>query len=86
MFLNPISVAMQQLPAPQGYVSIRIPAMEQQKSTVQCTIYNSEQEPVRMIPLEGGHVKGVYTLQLKTLPPGNYVVHVGQQELKIHLE
>lgn len=86
LFLNPASVAMQQLPAPRGYVSIRVPAMEQERNTVQCTIYNSSLEPVRMIPLEGGHYKGTYTLQVKTLPAGAYVMNVAGQELKINLK
>ena len=60
--------------------------MEGSKGVVQCTIYNSAQEPVRMIPLEGGHHKGLYTLQVKTLPPGAYTVRVGQQQLTIELK
>lgn len=86
LFLNPVTVAMQQLPAPEGYVCIRIPALEQQHDAVQCTIYNNRRVPVRMIPLEGGHRNGEYTLQVKTLAPGEYVVNVGQQQLKINLE
>ena len=86
LFLNPLSVAMQQLPAPKGCVTIRIPAMERQKDIVQCTIYNSRHEMVRMIPLEGGHHQGLYTLQLKTLLPGTYLVRAGRQELAIELE
>lgn len=86
LFLNPLTVAMQQLPAPEGHVCIRVPAMERQKGAVQCTIYNSGQEPVRMIPLEGGHHKGLYTLQVKTLPPGAYTVHIGPQQLAIEVK
>lgn len=86
LFLNPLTVAMQQLPAPEGHVCIRVPAMEQEQGTVQCTIYNSGFEPVRMIPLQGGHHKGIYTLQVKTLPHGAYVLQVGEQRLDIHLE
>ncbi len=86
LFLNPVTVAMQQLPSQEGEVCIRIPAMEQEKSVVQCTIYNSGFEPVRMIPLQGGHSKGIYTLQVRTLPPGAYVLQVGARRLDIHLE
>jgi hypothetical protein len=86
LLLNPVTVAMQQLPSPEGYVSLRISELEQQRCTVQCTIYNSSMEPVRMIPLQGGHFKGEYTLQVKSLPPGAYSVRVGQQELDINLK
>ncbi|WP_343307593.1 hypothetical protein AAHN97_10700 [Chitinophaga niabensis] len=80
------NVVMQQLPSGEGTVCIQVPAMEQQRGTVQCTIYNEQQMPVRMIPLEGGHKKGVYTLQLHTLEAGNYTVSVQQLNLPVKLK
>ncbi|MRG44462.1 hypothetical protein GFS24_05025 [Chitinophaga sp. SYP-B3965] len=80
------NVALQQLPSVEGTVCIQVPVMEQQKGTVQCTIYDEQQVPVRMIPLEGGHKLGVYTLQLRTLAAGNYVVSVQDLRLSVKLK
>lgn len=77
------TVTMQQLPSAEGSLRIEVPSLAQHSGTVQCTIYNDQHEPVRMIPLAGGHKKGVYTLQLKTLPAGEYVVSVQQQMLAV---
>lgn len=73
------TATMRQLPSAPGVLCIEMPVLECQKGTVPCTIYNERLEPVRMVPLTGGHKKGVYTLQLKTLPAGRYVVAVQQQ-------
>lgn len=80
------NVVLQQLPSTEGTVCIQVPAMERQKGTVQCTIYDEQQVPVRMIPLEGGHKQGVYTLKLNTLAAGNYVVSVQQLSLPVKLK
>lgn len=79
------TVTMLQLPSAEGYLCIQVPALEKQAGMVQCTIYNDLLEPVRMIPLAGGHRKGVYTLQLRTLPAGEYTVMVKDQQLKVKL-
>lgn len=77
---------MQQLPAGKGHVRIQIPALAFQEGTVQCTIYDAQQMPVRMIPLEAGHARGVYTLQLASLPSGRYTVQVKEKQLAVKLE
>ncbi len=77
---------MQQLPANRGQVRIQVPTLAYQQGTVQCTIYDAQQVPVRMIPLEAGHARGVYTLQLATLPAGKYTVQVKGQQLDVKLE
>ncbi|WP_120515876.1 hypothetical protein [Chitinophaga barathri] len=77
---------MQQLPANKGRVRIQVPSLAFEQGTVQCTIYDAQQMPVRMIPLEAGHVRGVYTLQLASLPSGEYTVQVKGQQLAVKLE
>ncbi|MBO9154332.1 hypothetical protein ACFOTA_19110 [Chitinophaga sp. GCM10012297] len=77
---------MQQLPSAKGHVRIQVPALAFEQGTVQCTIYDAGQMPVRMIPLEAGHERGVYTLQLATLPPGKYTVQVKERQLEVKLE
>ena len=77
---------MQQLPAHKGALRIQVPSLAYQQGTVQCTIYDAQQSPVRMIPLEAGHARGVYTLQLASLPAGQYTVQVKGQLLSVKLE
>lgn len=76
----------QQLPSGKGQVRIQVPSLEFQQGTVQCTIYDAQQAPVRMIPLEAGHIRGVYNLQLATLPAGKYTVQVKGKTLDVKLE
>jgi uncharacterized protein (DUF2141 family) len=78
--------AMQQLPSPEGTVCIAVPALKQAQGVVQCTVYDSQQMPVRFIPLESGHKQGIYTIRLQTLPAGTYKLTVQQQSLDIQLE
>ena len=77
---------MQQLPAAKGHVRIQMPALAYQQGTVQCTIYDAQQMPVRMVPLEAGHEHGVYTLRLASLPSGKYTVQVKGQALNVQLD
>ena len=74
LFLFSGNPALRQLPAEKGTVCVCIGMMEREKGTVQCTIYDDQQVPVRMIPLQGGHKNGVYTLQLQSLPAGKYEI------------
>lgn len=86
LFTFPHTVTMRQLPSAAGTLRIEVPVLAQQKGTVQCTIYNDQLSPVRMIPLAGGQEKGVYTLQLKTLPAGKYIAGVQQQMIEIIID
>lgn len=83
-FTNPVT--MRQLPSAAGTLRIAVPVLAQEKGIAQCTIYDDRLMPVRMVPLTGGQEKGVYTLQLKTLPPGAYTVGVRQQMIAITIE
>lgn len=86
LFIHMSVTDMQQLPAAKGHVRIQVPTLAYQQGTVQCTIYDAGQIPVRMIPLEAGHEKGVYTLRLASLPSGKYTVQVKERALEVELE
>ncbi|MGX5819119.1 hypothetical protein ACWKWU_13030 [Chitinophaga lutea] len=41
---------------------------------------------MRMIPLEGGQKKGIYTIKTGDLPSGSYVLHVAGEESRFDIE
>lgn len=67
------------------HLRIQVPSLEQHEGFIPCTIYNGHNMPVRIVPLEGGHRRGVYTLRLSTLPPGDYSLQVSNYKTSFRL-
>ncbi|WP_298712477.1 hypothetical protein [Chitinophaga sp.] len=68
-----------------GQLRIQVPSLETHAGMIPCTIYNGQNQPVRIIPLEGGHRKGVYTIRLHTLPEGEYSLQCGAYQTNFRL-
>lgn len=70
------------LPVNNNSVRIQVHSLETHAGMIPCTIYNGQNLPVRIIPLEGGHRKGVYTIRLSSLPEGEYSLQVSGYKAK----
>lgn len=55
---------------------IQVHTLETHAGMIPCTIYNGQVMPVRILPLEGGHRKGAYTIRVHSLPEGEYSLEV----------
>lgn len=64
---------------------IQVHTLETHAGMIPCTIYNGQDIPVRIIPLEGGHRKGAYTIRLQSLPEGEYSLEAGGFKKKFRI-
>ncbi len=64
---------------------IQVHTLETHAGMIPCTIYDGRDMPVRIIPLEGGHRKGAYTIRLNSLPEGDYSLQVSDYKKRFRL-
>lgn len=63
----------------------QVHSLEKHTGMIPCTIFNGQNQPVRIIPLEGGNRNGVYTIRLHTLPEGDYSLQCGEYQTSFRL-
>lgn len=66
-------------------IRLKISTLEHQAGMIPCTIYNGQNMPVKIIPLDGGHRHGEYTIRLSALPDGEYKLRVSDYQTTFRL-